>query len=126
RELRDLTRTRTTLVDERAAVVNRLQKVLEDANIKLGDVASNVIGVSGRAMLEALVAGETDAAVLAELARGQLRRKRAELARALDGRVSAHHRFLLTTHLAHIDFLDEQIEQLNQEIAERLRPVEAD
>ena len=125
RELRDLTRTRTTLVDERAAVVNRLQKVLEDCNIKLGDVASNVIGVSGRAMLEALVAGETDAAVLAELARGQLRRKRDQLARALDGRVSPHHRFLLTTHLAHIDFLDEQIEQLNQAIAERLRPVEA-
>jgi transposase len=126
RELRDLTRTRTTLVDERAAVVNRLQKVLEDCNIKLGDVATNVLGVSGRAMLEALVAGETDPALLADLARGQLRRKRAQLEQALDGRLNPHHRFLIAGHLAHVDFLDEQIERLNEEIAARLRPVEAE
>jgi transposase len=126
RALRDLTRTRTTLVDERAAVVNRLQKVLEDCNIKLGDVATNVLGVSGRAMLEAPVAGETDPALLADLARGQLRRKRTQLEQALSGRLNAHHRFLIAGHLAHVDFLDEQIERLNEEVAARLRPVEAE
>lgn len=125
-ELRDLTRTRTKLVDERSAVVNRLQKVLEDANIKLGDVATNVMGVSGRAMLEALVAGTTDPEQLAELARGRLRKKQAQLEQALSGRVSAHHRVLLALHLAHIDSLEESIERLTQEIAERLRPVEAE
>ena len=124
--LRDLTRTRTSLIDERSAAVNRLQKVLEDANIKLAGVATDVTGVSGRAILAALLDGTTDPATLAELAQGTLRAKRAELARALGGRVSDHHRLLLTTHLAHVDFLDEQTAQLSAEIAERLRPVEAD
>jgi transposase len=124
RELRDLTRTRTSLIDARTAAVNRLQKVLEDANIKLAGVATDVMGVSGRAMLAALVAGETDPALLAELAKGKLRTKRAELARALSGRVSAHHRLLLTTHLAHVDFLDEEIARLSAAIAERLQPFE--
>jgi transposase len=124
RELRDLTRTRTALIDERAAAVNRLQKVLEDANLKVASVATDVMGVSGRAMVEALLQGTTDPATLADLAKGRLRTKRAELERALAGRVSMHHSLLLTTHLAHVDFRDEEIARLSAEIAERLRPVE--
>jgi transposase len=123
RELRDLTRTRTALIDERSAAVNRLQKVLEDANLKVASVATDIMGVSGRAMLAAILQGTTDPATLADLAKGRLRTKRAELERALAGRVSGHHRLLLTTHLAHIDFLDEEIVRLSAEIAERLRPV---
>jgi transposase len=117
RELRDLTRQRSNLVREKVAVVNRLQKVLEDANIKLASVVTDVTGVSARAMLEEMVAGEANATALARLARGRLRHKRAELEQALIGRVRDHHRFLLVTHLSHIDFLDEQIEQINQRIA---------
>ena len=117
RELRDLTRQRSNLTREKAAVVNRLQKVLEDANIKLASVASDVMGVSARAMLKQIVAGEINPVILAELARGRLRNKLAELEQALAGRVRDHHRFLLVTHLAHIDFLDEQIDQFNQRIA---------
>ncbi|PYV42147.1 MAG: IS110 family transposase [Acidobacteria bacterium] len=124
RDLRDLTRARTTLVQERAGVVNRLQKVLEDANIKLAGVATDVLGVSGRAMLEALVAGQTDPQQLAELAKGRMRKKMAQLRQALAGRFGPHHRFLISEHLSHIDFLDESIERLSQEIAERLRPFE--
>jgi transposase len=123
RELRDLTRTRTALIDERSAAVNRLQKVLEDANLKVASVVTDVMGVSGRAMVEALLQGTTDPAALAELAKGRLRAKRAELERALAGRISTHHRLLLTTHLAHVDFLDEEIARLSAEIAQRLRPV---
>ncbi len=124
RELRDLTRTRTALVDERSAATRRLQKVLEDANLKLAGVATDVRGVSGRAILAALLSGTTDPAVLANLARGRLRRKRAELERALRGRLRDHHRLLLATHLEHIDFLDESIARLSLEIAERLGPAE--
>jgi len=126
RELRDLTRTRTTLIDERSRVVLRLQKVLEDANIKLAGVASDIMGVSARLMLEALVAGMTDPALVADLAKGRLREKREALEQALAGRVTDHHRLMMSSHLTHIDFLDEQIEQLNQAIAERLRPFEAE
>jgi transposase len=126
REVRELTRYRTSLVQERVAEVNRLQKVLEGANIKLAAVASNVVGVSGRAMLEALVAGTEDAAALADLARGQLRAKLPALEQALQGQVGAHQRFLLARQLAHIDFLDEQIAQVSAELAERLRPDEDD
>jgi transposase len=126
RELRELTRYRTSLVRERTAEVNRLQKTLEGANIKLASVASEVLGKSGRAMVEGLIAGETDGAVLAELAKGQLRQKRAALAQALTGRLAAHQRFLLTQQLAHIDFLDAQIAQVSAEVAERLRPFEAE
>jgi len=122
RELRDLTRTRTSLTDARSAAVNRLQKVLEDANLKLAGVATDVTGVSGRAILAALLDGEEDPAVLADLAKGKLRKKRDDLARALDGRMSDHHRLLLTTHLAHIDFLDEEVARLSAAIDERLRP----
>ena len=126
RELRDLTRTRTILIDERSAAVNRLQKVLEDANIKLSSVATDVMGVSGRAMIEAILEGQSDPATLAELAKGKLRKKREQLEQALSGRVSDHHRLLLAMHLEHIDFLDESVNRLSQEIAERLAPFEED
>jgi transposase len=124
RELRELTRYRTALVQERAAEAARLQKVLEGANLKLGDVASNVLGVSARQMLQQLVAGDSDPAVLAELARGRLRAKIPQLVRALTGRIAAHQRFLLAQQLAHLAFLDEAIEHVSGEIAERVGPVE--
>ena len=120
RDLRDLTRYRSNLVEERARIVNRVQKLLETANIKLAVVATDVLGVSGRRMLAALVAGESDAAVMAELAKGRLRTKMPELQKALTGVVDDHHRFLLAQQLAHIDFLDEQIVELGEEIARRL------
>ena len=125
RELRELTRYRTALGQERARAVNRLHKTLEGANIKLAAVASDVLGVSGRQMLEALVAGSTDPAALAELAQGRLREKLPQLEQALTGRVGPHHRFLLAEQLALIDALDASIERLNAEIAERVRPFEA-
>ncbi len=117
RDLRDLTRQRTTLVRERASVVQRLHKVLEWANLKLTAVATDVVGVSARAMLEAIVDGQSDVTALAELARGRMRSKRAELERALAGRVRDHHRFLLAKHLLHIDFLDEQLADFDAQIA---------
>jgi transposase len=124
RELRELTRYRTSLIEERAAEANRLQKVLEGANLKLGDVATDVLGRSARQMLEAIVGGatEADAATLAELARGRLREKIPQLQRALVGRVAPHQRFMLAQQLAHIDFLDETIQRVSAEIADRLRP----
>lgn len=109
RELRDLTRYRKALIRERSSEVNRLQKVLEGANIKLRSVASDVLGVSGRAMLEALIEGSTDVEAMAGLAKGQLKHKRQELERALKGRVGDHHRFLLAEQLCHLDYLDEAI-----------------
>src|SRR5262245_3432030 len=109
RALRDLTRQRTHLVQERARVVNRMQKVLEWANIKLAAVVTDVTGVSARAMLEALVAGQTDVTLLADLAQGRLRSKRAELEQALRGTLQTHQAFMITQHLAHLDFLEEQI-----------------
>lgn len=120
RELRDLTRYRSTVVQERSRLIQRLQKGLEDANIKLAAVVSDTMGVSARAMLQALVAGQTDAALLADLARGRLRAKLPELQQALTGLVRPHHRFLLAQQLAHIDFLDEQIATLNAEIGRHL------
>jgi transposase len=126
RALRDLTRYRTTLTDERSREVNRVQKVLEDANLKLSSVATDVMGVSGRAILNELLAGNTDPHLLAELAKGRLREKRDLLEQALAGTLKAHHRFLLIQHLCHIDFLDEQIVKLDDEIAEQMRPFEAE
>src|SRR4030095_10060847 len=114
-----------SLVHERTAEVNRLQKTLEGANLKLSSVVSNVLGVSARAMLAELVAGQEDAATLAALAVGSLRHKQTELERALTGRVSDHQRFLVAQHLTHIDFLDAQIARLSEEIAERQRPFDA-
>ena len=125
RELRDLTRGRCNLIEERTRIVNRLQKVLEDANIKLGDVASDVTGVSGRAMLMALCRGETDPEVLADLARGVLREKREALAAALEGRVHPHHRFLLAQHLEHLAFIETQITGFDREIEVRIEEMSA-
>lgn len=122
RELRELTRYRKSLIHERTAEVNRIQKVLEGANIKLAAVAANVVGVSGRAMLEAMVAGEDDPGVLAELARGRLREKHQSLEDALTGRISPHQRFLLSVQLRHLDDLDARIAETTAEIDERLRP----
>jgi transposase len=124
RDLRDLTRYRASLVHERASEVNRLQKVLEGANIKLASVASDILGTSGRDMLEALVGGSTDAAVLAQLARGRLREQIPRLEQALAGRFGAHHRFLIAEQLAHIDFLEVSLERVRAEIVERVRPFE--
>jgi transposase len=124
RELRELTRYRTSLIRERSAEVNRLQKVLEGANIKLSVVASDVSGVSGRAMLAALLAGETDAAAMAQLARGKLRAKIPQLEQALVGQFGAHQRFMVAQQLVHIDTLDELIAQVSAEIAERVHPFE--
>jgi len=120
RDLRDLTRYRVKLVQERVRVVNRVQKVLENANIKLGSVASDPLGVSGRQMLAALVAGETDATLMADLAKGRMRNKIPELEKALTGIVRDHHRFMLAQQLTHIDFLDEQIADIEAEIGRRV------
>ena len=118
RDLRDLTRQRTNLVQDRARVVNQLHKVLEWANLKLSSVVSDVMGVSARAMLAAIVGGEADQGVLAELAKGWLRTKQAELERALEGHVRAHHRFMLAQHLIHIDFLEGQLAEFDRQIVE--------
>lgn len=121
RELRELTRYRTSLVRERSAEVNRLQKTLEGANVKLASVASDLQGRSAREMLEGLVAGETDLAALADLARGKLRSKISELKRALHGRFAPHQRFLLVQQLAHIDSLDSHIAEVEAEIEARMQ-----
>jgi transposase len=120
RHLRDLTRYRIHLVDERARLTNRLQAVLEDANSKLAAVVTEVRGLSARAILQRLRGGETDARALAELAHGQLRAKREALAQAVGGRLEAHHIFLLGEQLAHLDELDAAIARLAAELAERL------
>jgi transposase len=125
RALRDLTRTRTALMQERTRVVNRLHKVLEDTGVKLATVASDIVGVSGRAMLTALAAGTTDPAVLAELARGRLRQKLPALRAALHGQFRGHHRLLVAQALAHLDHLDDMVATLSAEIAEQLRPFAA-
>ncbi len=125
RELRELTRYRTSLVRERSTAVNRLQKTLEGANIKLASVATDIMGASGRQMLAAIVAGATDATVLAQFAQKRLRDKLPALEQALTGQVGTHQRFLLAQQLAHIDFLDETIARLSAEVAQRLQPDEA-
>lgn len=124
RELRELTRYRTSLVQERARAVNRLQKTLEDTNLKLGDVASDIMGKSARMMLEALLAGQTDPARLADLAKGRLKAKREQLEEALVGVLKPHHRFMLTEHLALIETLEEAITRASQEIEKRMGPPE--
>ncbi len=125
RELRDLTRYRTQLGDDRKSEINRLHKVLEDANIKLSRVASDLMGVSAQAILAELVKGHTDAALLADLAKGRLREKQDKLQKALQGNVKPHHRFMLAQHLSHIEFLDEALAKLDAQIAEVMRPFEA-
>lgn len=126
RQLRDLTRYRTTLTDDRTRQVNRVQKVLEDTNIKLSSVATDIMGVSSRAILAQILDGNTDAAAMAELAKGRLRSKKDLLEKALTGRVNDHHRYMLTHLLSHIDYLDDALQSLDEQIAEQMRPYEAE
>jgi transposase len=125
RELRDLTRYRKHQITERTQEINRLHRVLEDAGLKLATVMSDVMGVSGRAMLQALVAGTTDPAVLAELARGRLRQKLPLLRQALHGRFRPHHALLIGHMLTKLEFLEELIATLTADIDTRLAPFEA-
>jgi transposase len=123
REVRELTRYRQTLLQERTQEVNRLHKLLETANLKLGAVATDILGKSGRDMLDAILAGETNSEVLAELARGRLRAKLPLLRQALEGRVRAQHRMLLRHVLVHIDFLEAQLAELTGELDAALVPL---
>lgn len=134
RELRDLTRGRATLMADKARVINRIQKILEDANIKLASVASNVLGVSGRAMIEALIQGNKSPQEMAELAKSHLRSKKVQLIEALQGKLTDHHRFLLTMLLEQIDTLEKQVaayearmeavmSPLMREAVERIDPI---
>ncbi|MCW2620770.1 MAG: transposase [Frankiales bacterium] len=122
RRLRDLTRYRKAQVNERTRAAQRMEKVLQDAGVKLSSVASNVLGKSGRAMLDALVQGTHDPAVLAELAKGKLRPKIGMLREALNGRFDDHHAMLVAEMLTHIDFLEESIGRLDAAIAEQIKP----
>lgn len=124
RELRDLTRFRTTFIKERANLINRVQKALEGANIKLASVVTNIEGVSGRAILDAIIDGKASPEAMADLAKGRLRTKRDALEQALAGRVQAHHRFILKELLCQIDSLDETIERFDTEIQDYCRPFE--
>ena len=120
RQLRDLTRQRVQLVRQKVQVGNRIHKTLEDANIKLGSVASDVLGVSGRVMIRAIIDGESDPIKLADMARQRLRKKIPQLQEALSGEIENHHRFLLGMLMSQVDFLEKQIEKLNQRIEEVL------
>lgn len=120
RELRDLTRHRTRLIQSRATLSNRVQKVLEDANIKLASVASDVLGVSGRAILRAMISGNDNPEELAELSKKTLRNKIPELKLALLGKVTEHHRFMLETLLEELEYLESSIERMNQRISEKM------
>ncbi len=122
RELRDLTRYRKAQIEERTREVQRLEKTLQDAGVKLSSVASKVLGVSGRLMLDALISGTHDPEVLAELAKGQLRKKLPALREALHGRFTGHHALIVGRQLAHIDFLDEAIVELSERIDEVIAP----
>lgn len=122
--MRELVRYRRNLVQQHSQVVNRIQKVLEGANIKLSSVATNVVGASGRAILEALVSGREDPQQLAAMARGKLGKKRPALEEALKGLMGPHQRMMLQSQLRHLDFLDEEISRLDQEVARRMRPFE--
>jgi len=120
RQLRELTRSRSTLVQDHARTLNRLQAVLEDANLKLASVVTDIYGVSARAMLAAILAGQRDVETLADLARGRLRAKRDQLKEALEGRVTAPHSFVLTEPLSTLESLDEAIARLSAEMDQRL------
>lgn len=122
RELRDLTRLRTRLAQEATRAGNRIEKVLEDAQIKLGNVASEVLGVSGRLILRALLEGNKDPKQLAELAQGKLKSKKAELEKVLEGKLREHHRFQLELLLEHLEQCEAKIAQLDQRIAGYLKP----
>lgn len=122
RELRELVRYRASLIAEHSAETNRIQKVLEGANIKLASVVSNILGVSGREILKRLAAGETDANLMADLARGKLRQKRDALAESLKGEMGPHQVFLLQEQLGHLADLEARIERASEEVERRLRP----
>ena len=122
RELRELVRYRKSLVGERSREVNRMQKVLEGCNIKLSSVATDITGVSAKAMLKAIIDDAGDPFVIAKLAKGKMKNKQKELEKALVGLVGKHQKMLLTTQLKHIEFMDQQIIELNQEIEERMHP----
>ena len=124
RELKELVGYRKSLVEERSREVNRIQKVLEGAGIKLSSVATNVVGVSGRSILEAIVSGVDDPEFLASLAKGKLIKKREQLEQALRGLVGKHQRMMIAMQLEHIDCLDQQIAKLDQEIEEQMCPFE--
>jgi len=124
RELRELVRYRKSLIEERAREVNRLQKVLEGCNIKLSSVVSDIMGVSSRSMIEAIIHNVNDPKLLSKLAKGRMKVNRDNLEQALNGLVGPHQRRVLATQLKHIDFLDEEIKQLDQEVNERLLPFE--
>ena len=126
RELRDLTRYRKAQIDERGREAQRLDKVLQDAGVKLSSVATDILGKSGRDMLEALVRGTRDPEVLAELARGVMRKKIPQLRRALEGRFNTHHALIVGQILAKLDFLDEAIGTLSGEIDRVIAPFEAE
>ncbi len=122
RELRELVRYRRALINERADEINRVQKVLEGANIKLSSVATDVMGKSGRAMIEAMINGIEDPETLASMAKGRLQKKRKDLEKALHGLIGNHQRMVLAAQLRHIDFLDEEIKRLDKEIDDRMGP----
>ena len=124
RELRELTRHRRSLIEERSRVVNRIQQVMEGGNVKLSSVVTDVLGVSGRAILDAMVRGEDDPEELARLARGRLRNKREALKEALWSLMGGHQRMMLRSHLNHIDFLDSQIAELSEEVSNRTASLE--
>jgi len=124
RELRDLTRYRVSLAQECNRVANRIQKVLEDANIKLASVATDALGASGRLMIRALIGGQQDSVELAEMAKGLLRNKIPELQLALEGRVTEHHRFLLKEMLDDLQHVESKMRQVEEEVAKRLRPLQ--
>jgi transposase len=120
-----LTRMRASFAQERSRIINRIEKTLEDPNLKLGVVVSDVVGASGRAILKAIIEGKTDAAELAELARGTLRNNIPQLRLALEGRIRGHHRFLLRQRLETLEFVEGKIAGLDEQIGEQVRPFEA-
>ncbi|MBP1967134.1 IS110 family transposase [Paenibacillus aceris] len=126
RELREFVRYRRSLIQERAREHNRVQKVLEGANIKLASVASDIMGLSSRDMIHAMINGEEDPEKLANFARGVMKKKKEELELALRGKMSAHQRLMLKTMLTHVEFLNEQITELDSEVAGRLDPFQED
>lgn len=126
RELRELVRYRRSIIEERARQHNRIQKVLEGANIKLGSVVSDIMGVSAKEMLWAIADGEEDPETLSNFARRTMKQKKEDLKLALKGYISPHQRMMLKTILTHIDFLTEQIDKLDEEVAERVSSFQAD
>jgi transposase len=126
RELRELVRYRRSLIEERAREISRIQKVLEGANIKLSSVATDIMGVSGRSMIEGLINGIDDPQVLAGMAKRSMKKKKDDLERALFGSVGLHQKMMLKTQLSHIDFLDQQIKMLSEEVQQRMQPYEED